>query len=109
MIEYANVSCLCLAKRFDQSRSVVKDDAQLLRKHIKIAKNSEKLTVPKAATLCFIPNFWKFLSFLCGLHNMCSNIMAPSFFYLFVHESRAPITWSSNVVLYGALTRTNLS
>ena len=90
MIEYANVSCLCLAKRFDQSRSVVKDDAQLLRKHTKIAKNSEKLTLPKAVTLCFIPNFWTFLSFLCGLHNVCSNIMAQShlFVYLYTRVER---------------------
>ena len=42
---------------------------------------------------------------LCGLHNLCSHIMARSdlFISLFVHESRAPVTWSSIVVLYGAL------
>ena len=39
--------------------------------------------------------------FLCGLHGLYSHIMASSdlFTYLFVHESRAPVTWSSAVAI----------
>ena len=32
---------------------------------------------------------------LCGLHKVCSHIMTREQIYLFVHESRWPVTWSS--------------
>ena len=43
-----------------------------------------------------------FESFLCGLHEVYSRTMLRPdlFIYLFVYESREPVTWSS---VYGAI------
>ena len=54
-------------------------------------------------------SFPPYFSFLCGLHEVYSHIMASPdlFIYLFVYESRASVTWCSVVVLVVSLGSSN--